>query len=496
MRFDKTMTTADFEPARTPDPELLGVTAARGVGLLVGRTLGLQLLTAGVTVVLARLLTPADYGLFAIALAVQLVGQRAAELGLPAALVRLDEEPSREIQAAVSGVMLVLSTGLTALVLITALVIVPALSGPSKTLTVIAVAVSAMPFYAARATPMVLLERKLKFGSVAIIETADTIAFNLFALGAALIGLGAFSLAGAVPAGAIAGMVAAWLIQPFARRPTIDLESVGPLTGFGFRVSALQGIYLIKELGFVGLLAAIGGTPLAGFYAMAKRLFSFPIALTSAVGRVAFPALSRESEHRASRAARIMALTAIASGLPLALVAGSVQPLIVVLLGDTWLPTTNIVLIGSIGMMFTASAIATMVSYVLAEGKPNVALIGAIIETAVLCALAVALIGSLHETGVGIAIAVATVVATLAMAAGVDPRVRRSLISVVKATLIAAGATCAAQILNVSNDIQGLAVAIVTVLVVWLTLEAVFARRELRELISLARPMLRKVRNA
>ena len=48
------------------------VLAARGIGVLVGRTLTLQLLTAGVTIALVRILSPADYGLFAIAAAARL----------------------------------------------------------------------------------------------------------------------------------------------------------------------------------------------------------------------------------------------------------------------------------------------------------------------------------------------------------------------------------------------------------------------------------------
>ncbi len=464
--------------------------------MLVGRTLGLQLVTAGVTVLLARILTPADYGLFAIALAVQLVGQRVAELGLPAALVGLEEEPSVELQAAVAGIMLVLSSGLAVVALAVGFLLVPAIAGTDKTTGVVAVALAAMPFYAARATPMVLLERKLKFSSVAIIETVDTITFNLFALGGALAGWGAFSLAGAVPAGGAAGAAAAWLIQPLASRPRIDLAQVRPLTGFGLRVTALQGIYLLKELGFVGLLAAIGGTSMAGFYAMAKRLFSFPIALTSAVGRVSFPTLSRDGDRRPGRAAKIMVLTATLAGLPLALVAGAAQPLIVVLLGKTWLPTTDIVAIGSIGMMLAASALATMISYVLAEGKPNVTIASATVETIILCALAAALVGTLQETGVGIALAMSSIAATIVMALGVHPQVRSSLTSVGRSLLIAAAAACVAQALDFADNLAGLALAIVTVVVVWLALEAIFARRDLRDLIGLARPVLRRGRNA
>jgi lipopolysaccharide exporter len=455
----------------------------------------LQLLTAGVTVVLARLLTPADYGLFAIALAVQMVGQRAAELGLPAALVQMEERPSARLQSAVAGVLLLISGALTALLLLAAFVLAPALGG-SRTLEVIAVACCAIPFYAARSMPLVLMERELRFGRVAIVETADTLAFNGFALAGAIAGLGAFSLAGAVPVGGVAGAVTAWALQPFARRPRLDLEPVRPIVGFGLKVSLLQGIYLLKDLGFVSLLAAIGGASAAGFYAMAKRLFSFPIALTSAIGRVSFPALSREPDQRPFRAARIMTLTAVAASLPLALVAGAAQPLIGVLLGDEWLPATDIVLFGSIGMMLAASALSTMASFSLAEGTPSAAILAAIAETVVLCGLAVALTGALGETGVGIAIAVASIVATAVFAFVTHPRIRRALGTVVKATAIAAIATMAAQALDLNDDLAGLILALGTVATTWLALEAIFSRRELRELLDLARPMLRRMRSA
>lgn len=424
----------------------------------------------------------------------QLVGQRAAELGLPAALVQMKEDPSPRLQSAVAGILLITSAALAGLLLIIGFVVAPTF-GSARTLEVVAVSCAAIPFYASRAIPMVLMERELRFGRVAIVETADTLAFNGFALAGAFAGLGAFSLAGAVPIGGLAGAITAWAVQPFARRPSLDLDPVRPLAGFGLRVSALQGVYLLRELGFVGLLAALGGAPLAGFYAMAKRLFSFPIALTSAVGRVAFPTLSRDPEQRPARAARIMALTAVAAGLPLALVAGAVQPLIGVLLGSEWLPTANIVLLGSVGMMLTASALSTMVSVSLSEGRPNAAIAAAVIEATILCAIAIALTHSLHETGVGIAIAVSNIVATVFFAFNTHPRIRGALLAVVKATLIAAAATLAAQALDLSNDIGGLVIALVTVSVVWLGLGAIFSRGELREAAEFARPLLRRMRS-
>ncbi len=462
------------------------------MGVLVGRTLGLQLLTAGVTVLLARLLTPADYGLFAIALAVQLVGQRAAELGLPAALVQMEEAPSERLQSAVAGVLLLTSVALAGLLLLAAFVIAPAIGADSLTLEVIAVSCAAIPLYGMRAMPMTLMERELRFGRVAIVETADTLVFNGFALAGAFAGLGAFSLAGAVPAGGLAGAITAWAIQPFYRRPSIDLDPIRPLARFGLKVSVLQGVNLTRELGFVVIVAAVGGTAAAGFYGMAKRLFSFPIALTSAVFRVSFPALSRDAGLRPGRAAKVAAYTALAAGLPLALVAGAIQPFIAVVLGDEWLPTTDIVLIGSLAMMLTASANATMFSFSLAEGRANVPLIASIVETAVAFLLAATLTASLGEAGIGLALTISTLAATVALALGTHPQLRRALIPVAKASLVAAAAAAVAQWLDFPENLGGLFASLGVVSVVWLALEVAFSRAELARLVELARPVLRR----
>lgn len=479
-----------FEAAAAAEPVALGASAARGVGLLVGRTLGLQLLTAGVTVVLARLLTPADYGMFALALSIQLAGQRLAELGLPSALIGQAAEPSAEQQAAVSGAMLSTSLLLSGTLFAVAFALAPALGVDSEALRVVGVAGMAMPFYAGRAVPTALMERRLRFGRVALVEAADTLTFNAFALAGALAGLGAFSLAGAVPAGALASLVAAWALQAFARRPILRLDPLRPLLKFGAKVTLVQGINVAQEVGFVTALTAVGGSAAAGFYAMAKRLFSFPIALTGAVSRVSFPALSRSGGQRASRAATGALYTTLIAGLPLALVAGAVQPLIQVVLGDTWMPTSDVVLAGSLGMMIAASANATMVGYALAEGALGSVVAAASFETVLACSLAIALTVSLGETGIGLALTAASLGAMIVLAIRTHPTVRRSLFAILKMSLISGLAVLAAQLVGVEDNVRGLVIALLTVMAVWFPLQLVFFRSEIRSLFQLIRPML------
>jgi lipopolysaccharide exporter len=466
---------------------VLGRSAARGVSLLVGRTLGFQLLTAGVTIVLARLLTPADYGLFAIALSVQLVGQNLAELGLPAALVRMPEPPSAELQAATIGFLLAITSAIAATVLLVAFVVVPALGSESRILEVAAITLLALPFYATRAVPMAMMDRQMSFGRVAAVEGADTIGFNLFALIAALAGMGVFSLAGAVPVGAVLGMIVAWSIQRTARRPRFALSPIKPLIGFGSRVSALGILYLGRDLGFVAVVGAVGGASMAGFYAMAKRLFSFPTALSAAVSRVGLPTLSQAGGQRPEGTAQMIGQIAFVCGLPLALVAGSIGPLIAVLLGDDWLPTEDIVILGSLSMMLTASLASPINSYCLAEGRPNAPVAAIAVELVVSFLLAGTLIGVLSESGIGIAMSAGSLVAAVVLLSSVPREVRVGAFGIVRATVVSAVAAAAGAVLPVADDATGLALSLGVVTIVWLALASLLLRPEARPVVAMIR---------
>jgi len=460
------------------------------VTLLVGRTLGFQLLTAGVTVVLARLLTPADYGLFAIALSVQLVGQNVAELGLPAALVRMPEAPPADLQAATTGFLLAITLPVALLLLFVAFALLPALDIYSDTVRVIAITLAAVPIYATRAVPMAMMDREMRFGRVAAVEAADTIGFNLFALAAALAGAGVFSLAGAVPVGATLGAFLAWLTQRGALIPRFNLERVRPLIGFGSRVSVLGVLYLGRDLGYVTVIGALGGAPMAGFYGMAKRLFSFPTALAAAVARVMLPTLSQSGEERPARTGRMLGQIALACGLPLALVAGAIQPFISVVLGDEWLPTSEIVLYGSLAMLLGASVAAPINSFCLAEGNPNRPVIAIAAELVAGFLLTTVLIGPLNEVGVGVAMSAGAVVAAVILIAPTSQLVKTGAWKLMRVAAISFLAAAAAQLLDLDNDVIGLLIALGVSGVVWIALALAFLRDDVMRAFAMGRSLM------
>lgn len=468
----------------------LAATAARGVGILVSRTLVLQLLTAGVTLVLARLLSPADYGLFALAAAVQSVAQVTSGAGLSAALIRQEEDPSAAQQRAVSGFLLATGLAFAAFAAAIALAALPAAGVHGKALGVIAVTALAVPLYALRAVPMVLLERHLRFGRVAVVETAETLAFNAFALLGALAGLGAFSLAGGVPAAAGAGLLAVLILQGSRPRLSLDLGVVRALAHFGLRASALQTLALIRSLGFVTLVTAIAGASTTGFYAMAGRLFAFPTALASAVQRVSFPALARSPQERPRRAARAAALSTVLAGLPLALLAGASQPLVTVLLGDRWLPTVDVLLASSPGVLLAAGAIPAMVALALSQGRPSGPIAAVIGSAVAMVAVSAATVPGLGAVGIGLATTAGAAVNAAMLARHTEAAMRRAAGPVALSLAIGTAAAAVGYLAPLPDSWLGLVGRLAVVAVVWFTLALWLMRPLLRDAMRLARPLL------
>src|SRR5206468_12268765 len=157
--------------------------------------------TAAGGIALARLLTPEVFGLYAILSFVITLGVRFSELGLGAALIqRRDLDAAGGLGAAFSAT-LVLALLLGAAIAAAGPLVArwPGVSAdvtaPLRWLALLVV-LSALRMPAA-----VLLERRLAYLPLTIAETADTVAFHLVAVAAALAGAGLWRcVAGAVGA--------------------------------------------------------------------------------------------------------------------------------------------------------------------------------------------------------------------------------------------------------------------------------------------------------
>jgi len=469
--------------------------ATQGVGLLVGQMFALQILTLGVTIVLARILTVADYGVFAIAIAIQQAGHALVELGVPASLINRAIPPDEHDQRAVTGFVLASALAVCALVFVIAWVVLPLAGASGHVVQLAFIACLALPILAFRTIPTVLLERRLRYGRVTVLYTADTITFNLAALAGFLAGWGGYALVAGVPAGAFAGLVAAWLMQRAARGVTWDFKVIRPMISFGSQVSARQGIVLARDLTFVGLIAAIGGQSAAGFYAMSQRILGVPLAFSLAMGRVGFPAMARSEgdDVRIHSAARSVAIAATAIGLPLAVCAGAAEPLLDTLFGSRWIPAADVVIPSAAGLLLMASFGSIISSLYFSLGNARLPMVSSIVDSLVLCGSAVILIQWNSTTGTGIAVLLGALAGILVLASKAASSVRWSMLPLFRSFVIAGLAAGAGLFCPVQTGITGLIACAAAATVVWLVLTAIFARTELKTIFGLVLKGLRRV---
>lgn len=322
----------------------LRVRATRGVALTLGAQWARFVLQVGSTAVLARLLTPADYGLVGMVLALTVLAELVKDLGLSAATVQRKEITHQEVSNLFwinAGFGLVLS-----LLAIAASPLIAAFYGRDE-LVAITIALSASFLFGGLAVQhQALILRRMRFGAVGLIEVIAT-------AGAA----GAAILAASQDAGYWA-LVVFYLVLPFLRMTGFWVASpwrpsryeratpVKPMITFGGNVSVFNILnYLARNLDNV-LIGRFRGPTELGLYNRAYQLLLLPLQqINQPVANVAIPTLSfLQDDHPRYRSYYRTAVSAIAFvAMPLVVLLAALSNEIVrVLLGDQWLESARI----------------------------------------------------------------------------------------------------------------------------------------------------------
>ncbi|PYN74939.1 MAG: hypothetical protein DMD96_29360 [Candidatus Rokuibacteriota bacterium] len=342
-------------------PGLRGRTLRSFLLLGAQRVIGV-VVTAGGSIVLARLLTPEVFGLYAILVFVITLGVRFSELGLGAALIqrrdlglesrlgRRGPSPASACGAhdhAVAGLSAAFTaTFALALVLGAAIAAAAPLVGrwpgvssevtaPVRWLALLVVLSSL------RMPAMVLLERRLAYLPLTIAETADTVTFHVVAIAAALGGAGLWSFVMGALAARAANLTVLWSATRW--RPTLrgSWRELAPVLRFGvlFQGSILVGI--AGDAVVPTFVTAWSGVAAIGFLNWAATLAFLPLQVVSIAGRVLFPALSSLQTDTARFAeATARALNRVTTVLypAAALLLAGADPVVRLIFGEAWAP--------------------------------------------------------------------------------------------------------------------------------------------------------------
>jgi O-antigen/teichoic acid export membrane protein len=349
----------------------LNAATADGIRWVMLARIATEILLLVSLVVLARLIPPAAFGHFAIAIIVQELAVGIPTEGVGSALVQRETVTRAHLQAG-AFLTLVIAALLTALTLVASYVIVAPVFGEA-TASLVRLATPLFLIAAAATVPVALLRRRLDFRTLSIIDIGGALIRSVGSvLLAALAGLdGPALVLGGLGAAAFS-LVVAYAVAP-APLPRLHRDAARDIGSYGIPASLASISWVGFRNGDYAIIGARLGAVQAGFYWRAFQLaVEYQRKISIVMYQVAFPVLSRsadEAELFALRGRMVRLLSAVLLPLiaGLAITAPDVIPYV---FGEQWsdavVPTQVLCAAGAVTLLIDAVGTTLM-----ANGRPR-----------------------------------------------------------------------------------------------------------------------------
>jgi O-antigen/teichoic acid export membrane protein len=394
----------DGKPSRETDAVELsrGEVRSRALaGVLYVTASGIGNLLVGFVgnLVLARMLTPDDFGVVAIGLTAVILSGALADGGLGSGMVRRPEPPTRAELRTLNGIQLAIAIGIF-------LPIAGIALGFGETGAVTALMISSIPILALQTPGRIMLARTMRYDRQSAIEFSSQATFYLVAvvtvaLGAGVWGFAIGTLARAGVGTILTAVLSIGLVVPSLR----GWRGFGPLVRFGLKFQATWLTIVLREQGVTAVTAAIGGLNLLGLWSLAQRLLQLPVLAFTSLYTVGFPAMSNllaRGETAGPVILRICRRASIAATLVLPAFAAASPELVPSLFGDAWRDAAIVIPFIALSTLILGSISVGASSYLNAAGSPGVPAWGAAAFGVIWIGLTAALLPFLGLAAIGI----------------------------------------------------------------------------------------------
>jgi PST family polysaccharide transporter len=320
--------------------------SARGGVIVLGSQAAKFLLMVSSQIVLARLLTPFDYGIVGMVVAVIGFIALFKDLGLSMATVQC-----RQITQEQASTLFWLNVAMSVATCLVTAAIAPLISNfyGVPQLTTLTIVLSTGYLLSGLAVQhQALLMRQMRFGSLAMIDIASICASVAVGIVSAIHGAGYWSLAAAELTRNLMLALLTWIACPWIPSRPADLHSVREMLAFGAPLTGFNVVNYFARNADNVLVGRAWGAAALGLYAKAYQMLMLPLQQISfPLASVAIPTLSRllDSPARYRRAyLTIVERIACLSMPAMVFMIGSSETLIRVLLGEQWLESSRIFL--------------------------------------------------------------------------------------------------------------------------------------------------------
>lgn len=366
----------------------MGDSTKKGVGAGISWSLfsqlGRQFAAFGTTVLLARFLSPEDFGLIGMATVFTGLVGIVNDVGVSGALVQRKTIDERHLSS-MFWLNLLIGFALFLLTYAFSGYIAGFFSNErlSDVLKVIGIA------FVAGALSIVqqsILLRELNFKPLAIIETISVLFAGAAAVLAAFLGFGVWSIVFQLILAPVFTSIGLWIRSTWRPRLAIDRQALAELVPYGMNMAAVNVVnYFSRNLDYIFVGKYLGAAAL-GYYTLAYRLMMYPLqAVSAAVGRVAFPAFARKADDLGALGSGYIRMVGGVSLFTFPMVVGvfSIAPEFVeVVFGQEWAETSRILRILCVAGL-VQSVGTTVGSIYQAIGRPQLQLRMAILNSSI-----------------------------------------------------------------------------------------------------------------
>jgi lipopolysaccharide exporter len=316
---------------------------ARGVVWLSAAKVAVNVLAAISTVLLARFLSPEDFGLAAIGMTLLTIIATVTELSLGQALVQKDEV--HELHYHTAWTLNLIRTALMGLALVASAPVVAHVYADGRLVPIMVCLGLSISLCGLSSPKTVIYTRNLVFWQEFAQVVVQKLAGFVVCIGVAYVYHSYWALVAGTVAAQLAGVVVTYVVAPY--RPQFSLAKWRELLSFSVWLTLGQLLTVLNgKLDQLLVGARLGKTTL-GYYSVGDNLAGMPTSeLVGPIERTLFPGFvaivgNKPRLRKAYRAAQsLVCALALPAGVGCACIA---QPLILLAMGERWLPTVHII---------------------------------------------------------------------------------------------------------------------------------------------------------
>ena len=291
-------------------------------------------------VLLARLLTPADFGLYAIVFFVLTFSVTFGGTGLAANLIRQHSEPSDLEYRSVFAVQQVLVWTIAVVIWLLAPWTTNLYHLPPSDVWLFRFVALSFLLTSFMVIPQVQMERGLAFDKLAIIEVVQGLVFNVAVVLFAWKGYAGFSFALALALRSLVGSLLAYKFNPWSMAWAWDWQAARTHLAFGSYYQAGQIVNLAKDMISPVFVGIVIGTAAVGYINWTCTFANYPVLALMMLNRLYLPAFSRLAHEPGQMRRAVEVIVSLLGAFVFALSAVMYAfryQLIVAIFGDKWL---------------------------------------------------------------------------------------------------------------------------------------------------------------